>query len=115
MMKLVLSVSTLGYIFAQSIAPMIGDLGPWLQLGAVGALGYVAIALVGELRASRTDSGKQREEHAKALELLMEKWNEWEKTRHEDEIASQQTMLTVVRTCAESRQAMVNTKAKPGG
>jgi hypothetical protein len=61
--------------------------------------------LVGELRASRADSAKQREDHAKVLESLMDRWDGWEKTRHEDTTTTQETMLTVVRTCAEARQA----------
>jgi hypothetical protein len=106
-MKLALATTTLGYIFAQVVAPAMGEIGPWVQLGAVGALGYVAFALVGEMRASRVDSAKQRAEHDASIQAIMERWDGWEDTRHKDAQSMQETLRTMVATCADTRKAMV--------
>jgi hypothetical protein len=82
---------------AQPLAP---EIAPYAQLGAVGVLGWIAAVLVGELRAARADSAKQREEHAAALEHLMTRWDAWEQTRHDDALAMQDTLRQMAATCA---------------
>ncbi len=104
-MKLALWFGTGFYVVAQAAQPILGEFGPYAQLGAVGVLGWIAVKLLGELRESRADSAKQRAEHAAALDLICTRFDGWEKIRHEDSIANQATMLEMTKTCADARHA----------
>ena len=99
-MRLTLACSTLGYIFAQVAAPAMGEIGPWVQLGSVGALGYVAFALVGELRAARVDAATQRTEFISTFKGAIDRW-------HEEADQDRAVIVKMVQTCSMNRYATV--------
>jgi len=99
-MKLLLAGGTLTYVVAQAAQPLLGEFGPWAQLGAVGVLGWIAIMLVRELRESRVDSAKQRAEHATTLDNICGRFDGWEQIRHADAEANRETLRQITAQCS---------------
>lgn len=102
-MKLMIAGGTSLYILAQASQPILGELGPWAQLGAVGVLGWIAVMLVKELRESRVDSAKQRAEHAATLDNICGRFDGWEQIRHSDAEANRETLRQITAQCARAQ------------
>ena len=107
-MKLLLAAGTLTYIAAQAAQPLLGEFGPWAQLGAVGVLGWIAIMLVKELRESRLDSAKQRAEHAGTLTQVCDRFDGWERIRHADAEANRDTLRQITAQCSRAQTEREN-------
>lgn len=113
-MKIALLSASALYCVADVVSDLAPQIGPWAQLGAVGILGWVASALLGELRAARADSAKQREEQAANLERMLGRWDAWEDRRHEDAAALQDTLRKITANCAASAAETADWRKKGG-
>ena len=69
-------------LFAAGEAPAMGDLGPWAQVSAVAVLAGVCWRLFG------------------TIDKLCDRWNEWEKIRHDDSDRLNATLAVLQSNCA---------------
>ncbi len=79
------------------VSPVAGEVAPWAQLGTAGALAWVVSLLIGELRASRTDNAKQREEFNVAFKGASDRW-------HAEAERDRTVMMEMVQTCSANRR-----------
>lgn len=80
----------------EAITPVLPEIGSITQMGALGVLSWVAWT-------QRTEIQKLRDEHKEVIDTLCERWNGWEKTRHDDSTKLNDTLQNMTRHCAETQ------------
>jgi hypothetical protein len=93
--------------------PLPGDLGTYIQWGALGILGVTIIKLFGELADQRKDAAAERAKHAEVVGTLCDRWDGWEKTRHDDHEELTKTLGTMRENCAAVLQSQGHGPRKP--
>ncbi len=78
------------------------------NLGALGVLSVVAYFLFRELQSQRKESIRQRDENTKIMNVLCERWNEWEKIRHEDSNKLDETLRDMTANCSAIQSSLKN-------
>ncbi len=73
--------------------PMIGSAA---NLGALGVLAWVVWTQFGEIRSLRRT-------HGEIVDKLCDRWDSWEKIRHEDSERLDRTLLAMTRHVAETK------------
>jgi len=81
-------------LFGVGDLPLTGNWGIILQFGALGILAVAVVRLFGEL-------AEQRKCHAKTLDRLCDRWDGWEKTRHDDHETLTETLTGLRVHCAQ--------------
>jgi hypothetical protein len=71
-----------------------------LQWGALGILGVTLVRLFNELAAQRADAKSDREAAGATIKAICDRWDGWEKTRHEDHETLNETLTQMRENCA---------------
>ena len=107
-------VMKIGLIFAvclfavgEALGPLIPLLSPVSQVGAVCVLAWWAGM---QFRAT----ARLRKTHSAVIDTICERANEWDKIRHDDSVALNETLREMVRHCAAAQGAF-GAKTSPKG
>lgn len=87
------------------VTPAVPMIGSAANLGALGVLAWVVWTQFGEIKSLRRT-------HGEIVDKLCERWDSWEKIRHEDSERLDKTLLAMARHVADAQHAC---KAKTGG
>ena len=82
---------------ASSIASTVAN------LGALGVLSVVAYFLFQDTRTQRAEGAATRAENTKIMNMLCERWNDWEKIRHDDSNKLDETLRTITANCSATQ------------
>lgn len=90
------------------VAPSIPLLETVMRLGALGVLMVVAYFLFQEMRS-------QRKENTATMNVLYDRWNGWEKIRHEDSNKLDETLRMMTANCEKTRAEMKSSRGAKNG
>lgn len=93
-------------MFGISEIPGLGEAANVLQFGAIGVLFWATMRLFGEL-------AEQRKAHKETVDSICERWDGWEKTRHNDHEQLNATMASMRENCAAAMRERDHHAGKP--